>query len=349
MEQPAARVARLLAERAEDVCRHFLSNGRREGRYWLVGDTSNTPGRSLYLRLVDSPDGGRAGKWTDAQSGEHGDLLDIIASTRATRTMRETLDEARRFLRLPSPPPSNRDRDRTAPPAPTGSPEASRRLFAGSKPLQRTLGERYLFGRAIRNAGSCRALRFHPRCWYLPSEDDAPGTPDALPAMIAAVTDLIGTITGVHRTWLDPATADKAAVAYPRRAMGHLLGHGVRFGTAAPVMIAGEGIETILSLREAAPALPMIAGLSAAHLAAVAFPPMLRRLYVARDDDPAGSHAAVKLAERADAANIEMVPLEPRADDFNTDLMRRGIDRLRRDIASQFRPEDRARFLLSAG
>src|SRR5690606_35445592 len=137
----------------------------------------------------------------------------------------------------------------------------------------------------IRAAGNCSALRYHPRCWYLPSEDDAPGTPDALPAMIAAVTDLSGTITGVHRTWLDPATAEKATVAYPRRAMGHLLGNGVRFGAAAPVMIAGEGIETMLSLREAAPALPMIAGLSGAHLAAIPFPQMLRRLYVARDND----------------------------------------------------------------
>jgi hypothetical protein len=348
MEQPATMVARLLAERAEEACRHFLSNGRREGRYWLVGDASNTPGRSLYLRLVDSPDGSRAGKWTDAQSGEHGDLLDIIASTRATRTMRETLDEARRFLRLPPQPPPDRERDRTAPPAATGSPEASRRLFAGSRPLRRTLGERYLIGRAIRNAGACGALRFHPRCWYRPSEEDEPGTPDAFPAIIAAVTDLAGTITGVHRTWLDPHTIDKAPVAYPRRAMGHLLGHGVRFGPAALVMIAGEGIETMQSLREVIPVLPMIAGLSSAHLAAIAFPPMLRRLYVAQDNDPAGIHAAVTLADRAGAADIEMIPLEPYFDDFNTDLRRLGIDRLRRALARQLCADDREQLLRAA-
>ena len=53
----------------------------------------------------------------------------------------------------------------------------------------------------------------------------------AWPALIAAVTDLAGTITGVQRTWLDPSEATKAPVATPRRAMGHLLGHGVRFGT----------------------------------------------------------------------------------------------------------------------
>ncbi|RIA44346.1 Toprim domain-containing protein [Hephaestia caeni] len=347
MKSPATQIARLLAERVEAACRHYLSNGRREGRYWLVGDRCNTPGRSLFLRLVDSPDGkGRAGKWTDAQSGEHGDLLDIIAATRATRTLRETLDEARRFLSMPVEPQEDREPTRRPTRAPTGSPEAARRLFAATQPLRRTTGDRYLRGRLLFTAANCTALRFHPHCWYRPSKDDAPDTPTAFPGIIAAVTDLSGTITGVHRTWLDPTTAGKAAVSYPRRAMGHLLEHAVRLGPMAPIMVAGEGIETMLSLREAIPALSPIAGLSGAHLAAIAFPPVLRRLYVARDDDPAGTHAVTTLAERADAAGIEMVPLEPRCDDFNTDLRRLGLDRLRHNVGIQLRPEDRRQFLL---
>src|SRR3546814_14827193 len=88
--------------------------------------------------------------------------------------------------------------------------------------------------------------------------------------MIAAVTDLDGTLQGVHRTWLDPARSTKADVAYPRRAMGHLLGNGVRFGLAGDVMAFGEGIETMLSLREIAPPLPPVPGLSAAHPPALA-------------------------------------------------------------------------------
>jgi hypothetical protein len=349
MEQPATMVARLLAERAEEVCRHFLSNGRREGRYWLVGDASNTPGRSLYLRLVDAPDGrGRAGKWTDAQNGDHGDLLDIIASTRATRTMRETLDEARRFLRLPPQPPVEQH-VRPVAKAPTGTPEAARRLFAASKPIAGTSADRYLRGRAIMRASSHTALRFHPRCWYRPSEDDAPGTRNSWPAMIAAVTDLDGNITGIHRTWLDGSTATKAPIADPRRAMGHLLGRGVRFGPAASVMAAGEGIETMLSLRDAMPSMSMIAGLSAAHLAAIAFPPDLKRLYVARDDDPAGAHAVTNLTERTNAADITMIVLKPQLDDFNADLRLMGLDRLRAHLARQLIPEDAAHFLPSTG
>ena len=66
MSSPAADLARLLARNVEAVCRHYLSNGHREGRYWLVGDVANTRGRSLFVRL-SGPDHGKgaAGKWTD--------------------------------------------------------------------------------------------------------------------------------------------------------------------------------------------------------------------------------------------------------------------------------------------
>jgi hypothetical protein len=57
MPDSIADISRRLAENAEAVCRHYLSNGRREGRYWLVGDVHNTPGRSLYVRLSGSASG----------------------------------------------------------------------------------------------------------------------------------------------------------------------------------------------------------------------------------------------------------------------------------------------------
>ena len=66
MPLPAADLARRLASEAEAVCRHYLSNGRRAGRYWLVGDVTNTPGRSLFVRLHGSEYGsGAAGTWTE--------------------------------------------------------------------------------------------------------------------------------------------------------------------------------------------------------------------------------------------------------------------------------------------
>lgn len=350
MEKPASAITRRLADQAEAVCRRYLSKGRREGAYWLVGDVMNTPGRSLYVRLTDSADGrGQAGKWTDAATGEHGDLLDIIASVTGARALHEVLEEARRFLADPPAPSPDVPRSPQTETAPSGTPEAARKLFAASKPTAGTVAEAYLQGRGLPDLRGCKALRFHPRCWYHPAEDDPPDVRTAWPALIAAVTDLSGEITGVHRTWLDPATSDKASVAHPRRALGSLLGHGVRFGPAGPVMAAGEGLETMLSLRRAMPRMPTIAALSAGHLGAVLFPPALRRLYVARDDDPAGAAAVTRLTARAQAAGIELVSLSPVVDDVNTDLQRLGLDRLRAHLRVQLAATDVARFLLAQG
>jgi hypothetical protein len=66
MSSDAAELAHRLARDAEAVCQRYLSNGRREGRYWLVGDVANTKGRSLYVRLRGPVSGkGAAGKWTE--------------------------------------------------------------------------------------------------------------------------------------------------------------------------------------------------------------------------------------------------------------------------------------------
>ena len=127
--------------------------------------------------------------------------------------------------------------------------------------------------------------------------------------------------------------------------MGHLLGHGVRFGVANDVMGAGEGIETMLSLRSIMPGLPMIAALSANHLAAILFPTALRRLYVARDSDPAGDTAFSTLNDRAAAAGIEALELSPALGDFNEDLLRLGTDELRASLRVQLAPEDVVRFM----
>ena len=342
----AGELARRLGQEAEAVCRHYLSQGHREGRYWLVGDVSNEPGRSLYVRLAGPESGpGAAGKWTDAATGDHGDLLDLISLRLGHDHLGETLDEARRFLSLPRPGPSGDDRrQRRSSPAPTGSAEAARGLFAASQPIAGTLAEAYLGKRGIVALRGAASLRFHPDCYYRPGGDDAPDTRRAWPALIGAVTDGDGMITGVHRTWLDPATAMKAPIASPRRAMGHLLGCAVRFGPARDVMAAGEGMETIASLRSALPSLPAAAALSANHLAAFILPAGLRRLYIAVDDDEPGHIAAERLSARAEAVGIEAVKLWPEMEDFNDDLHLLGIDALRAAVRVQLAAEDVARF-----
>jgi hypothetical protein len=91
--------------------------------------------------------------------------------------------------------------------------------------------------------------------------------------------------------------------------------------------------------------MPMVAALSAAHLAAILFPNMLRRLYIARDDDLAGDGAMATLVDRAGQAGIEPVELSPTLGDFNEDLRVLGIDALRAGIRIQLAPQDVVRFM----
>ncbi|MER9955207.1 toprim domain-containing protein [Mesorhizobium australicum] len=341
MREPPHALASRLADRAEAFCRLYLSNGRRQGNYWTVGDVRNTPGRSMFVRLADSARGS-AGRWTDAATGEHGDLLDVVRETLGLKTFGDVAKEARAFLRLsheaapPVPAASQRAR------SPAGSTEAARRLFGMSQPIIGTLVETYLRGRGITTLHGTGSLRFHPRCYYRPDDH---GSTETWPAMIGSVTNLDGRLTGAHRTWLAPDGLSKAPVDTPRRAMGDLLGNAVRFGAPGSVMAAGEGIETTLSLRCALPDMAMAAALSAAHLAAILFPPTLNRLYIIRDNDPAGDGARDNLIGRATDAGIEAIVLSPRMEDFNEDLRYLGLAALRKSIADQLVRRDRHRFL----
>ena len=341
MAESPQELAHRLADRAEAVCRHYLANGRRQGNYWLIGDVRNTPGRSLFVRLRNSAKG-TAGKWTDAATGEHGDLLDVIRESCGLIDFKDVADEARAFLALPRPEPEPTRSKRHAASAATGSPDAARRLFAMAQPISGTVVETYLRNRGITALHGTASLRFHPRCYYRPDEH-APT--ETWPAMIAAVIDLGGRLTGVHRTWLAPDGAGKAPITTPRRAMGDLLGHAVRFGVAGDVMAAGEGIETILSLRCVLPDMAMAAALSAAHLAAILLPDTLRRLYIVRDNDPAGDGARDSLIDRAGEAGIEAIVLSPALGDFNEDLRELGIDALRAEVRVQLAPQDVSRFM----
>jgi hypothetical protein len=351
MTGSASELARRLGDHAEAVCREYLSNGHRCGNHWIVGDVRNTRGRSMHVRLKANAKG-PAGKWVDEATAEYGDLLDVIRESCGLVEFRDVADEARRFLATPRPQvQSHGAQHQTA--AARGSPEAARRLFAMSQPIAGSLAERYLAGRGILLAARERALRFHPGCYY---RDLVTAKTLTLPALIAAVTSLDGRITGLQRTYLssglDPSgKVGKARIADPRRSLGHLLGNGIWLGLdpgkPVPVMAAGEGFETMASLRTVMPALPVAAATSANHLAGLTFPPGCRRLYIAADADAAGRHGIERLSQRAGEAGILALSLRPQLGDFNDDLRHLGPAHLAAWLGDQLVPKDAGRLLPS--
>ena len=307
----AAAVAAALAARAEEVCRRYLPYGRRRGRYWVAGDLDGGRGRSLYVRLAPP---GTPGKFTDSATAEHGDLLDIIRHRINAPTLRAALDEARAFLARPAAPAQGWGDAYDAT-------EAARRLWRRCRAIDGTHAEAYLHARGLAH---CRfaALRYHPALLYRDG-----GGVRRLPAMVAAVTAHDGDIiTGVHRTWLDPRRPAKANLSSPRKALGRIFGHAVRFGDPADgaSLLVGEGIETVLSLVTASPEITAAAALSAGSLGAFAPPAGVTRLVIARDNDPEGERAAERLARRCARAGVAATVIVPRGSDFNEDLLTFG-------------------------
>ena len=308
----AARLAAALSERAEAVCRRYLPHGRRQGRYWVAGDLDGARGRSLYVRLRGP---GTPGKWTDAATGEHGDLLDLVRHRSRAPTLRAALDEARAFLALPAAPAAGE-----GPGDAYDATEAARRLWARCRAIDGTHAERYLHARGLaRSRFSC--LRFHSALRYREG-----ASVRRLPALVAAVTGDDGAVTGVQRTWLDPRSPAKAGVASPRKALGRIYGLAVRFGRPADgaSLLVGEGIETVLSLVTAVPDIDAAAALTAGSLGAFAPPPGVARLLVARDNDAEGERAAERLARRCARAGVAALVLVPEGGDFNDDLVAFG-------------------------
>jgi len=167
--------SKTLAERAEVVCKHYLPNGNRVGRYWIVGDARNAEGGSMKVRLYPSKDGA-VGRWVDYASGEYGDLLDVIRLSQGLANLRDTVREAEAFLSLP---------------------KATNNSSVSA-----------IVGGAL--GCDMPSLRFHPRCFFTSG-----GELQHLPVIIAAFTNEKGDLTGLHRTFLDISGTGKVTIENP--------------------------------------------------------------------------------------------------------------------------------------
>jgi twinkle protein len=108
-------IKRGLARSAQAVAEMLLPKGRREGAEWRVGSIGGEAGQSLGVHLI----GDKAGIWSDFNSGDSGDLLDLWCQVKALK-LAEALQDASRWLGIARPEPFKEPRrEYIRPPKPT--------------------------------------------------------------------------------------------------------------------------------------------------------------------------------------------------------------------------------------
>lgn len=268
-------------------------------------------------------EGAKAGRWNDYATGQHGDLLDLIALNLGC-DLKTAFREARSFLGLQADDPADIARRKAAA-------ERARQLRADAERKGRedkekkrraafalwlsaqeriagTPVEAYLLNRAIdlRQLGvQPRALRYHHGLSY---HQVAPETGEVFegraPAMVALITDVAGKPVAVHRTWLaigPDGRWGKAPLPKAKMVWGDYRGAAIRLwrglsdrgGRGAPLAKAEhgarvyltEGIEDALSVAMLLPHARVLAAIANTNFANVELPPVVTEVVIVADQD----------------------------------------------------------------
>jgi len=193
----------------------------------------------------------------------------------------------------------------------------ARRVWVVSAPLQGSLAERYLSGRAIHQFSP--ELRFDNQTPLGPRDRVR-----FLPAMIAAVRTDLGVIA-IHRSFLDPHGNGLAAFDQPRRALGSLGTGAVRLAPPRNgVLGLAEGIETALSAMQLFD-VPCWATLGNERFGLVTIPEGVQELLLFLDHDAGGDLAESRAREAYFQDHRRLVSHRPetRGFDWNDVLQRR--------------------------
>lgn len=216
-----------------------------------------------------------------------------------------------------------------SPQVPTDSPERERlrkitRLWAQARPI--APGDAvwtYLAGRGLDPRLAGFELRCHAGLEYL---DDSGAVLGIFPTMLARVTDTVGQVVNLHRTYL--FDGKKAPVPSPKKLMpGPIKGALVRFGRPVDILGLAEGVETALACAQLF-SLPVWASLGVTNLTAVSeLPSTVKRVRIYADNDAnmAGCAGAFTLAHRLSlkGLDVKVIPAPDSGSDWLDFLNRR--------------------------
>jgi hypothetical protein len=329
------------------IAQELLPNGREESGYWRTGSIADEPGQSLAVTLA----GADQGMWCDhacrgtAQGG--GDIIQLVEQAAFRGNRGEAIAWLKSKLGLDDLDPG-RLRKLTAE-AVTQRAEAERQADVDKEAKRRRAHGLWLHGRAIdgtpvehylrgRGIDFDRLGRF-PKCLAFDPELYCKEVGRRLPAMLAAVVDLMGRHIATHRTWLAPDGRGgwtKADLEEPKKVLGSFKGGFIPLwkGACRKSMAeldpgtdiwASEGIEDGLSAALAKPELRVVAGVTLGNLGEIQLPGQVGRLVIIgqRDTNPKTLEALERAigAQQERGLEVWLTPPPAGAKDVNEALM----------------------------
>lgn len=134
-------ISKSLAGKAEDVCRVLLPQGKLAGAEWEAGSINGEAGKSLKVKVR----GDKSGIWSDFQTGDSGDLIDLWRLTRQL-PLTEAVREAKKYLGIADPLFINKRKEYRKPEPPKGI----RSVTAGKgRVMEYLTGERKLTAESL--------------------------------------------------------------------------------------------------------------------------------------------------------------------------------------------------------
>ena len=195
----------------------------------------------------------------------------------------------------------------------------ARQLWENSVLATGTLADAYLKSRSL-DGNIPASIRFLPNHSHKPSGK-------RLPVMLASVTDTLGRLQAIHRTYLAPDGIGKAQVEPPRMTLGGVAGFAIHLAPISQILAITEGIETGMSVMQAT-GLPTWAALSAGNFHKLILPPLplAAEVVICADNDRngCGQRAARNAAMRWQREGRSVrIAYPPSGMDFN-DLLKTG-------------------------
>lgn len=332
-----------LNDQAEMVAEHLLGKpNKTSSKEWRFGNKDC---------ITVSMSGDSRGKWYNFESGEGGNLFSLIqqelgfdfkaalgyganlvggGKVETVKRLIKEKEEAKKSEQL------NQWKDKEV-----------ARYFKEAKAVDGTLAEKYLKEQRGLVDGKGLNLRFHPKL-YSHKEEGVNGAKDKNiyhPGLVSFALDKDGNPTGMQAVYLDEKTGNKRDdVPVGKRSFGYIGGSHITIANGNKedkISFIAEGVETAMSIRDAAPGHQVIATLSKSNFKNVDPNRLAKIIFLCMDNDRADTIKHGKVVndaiEKLKKAGKDVFVVMPKKEgaDFNDILKKEGREGVRKELQNK--------------